>query len=334
MPSRTLPPRTPGSTVFIENNFWQQRLANQMVATMGMYLNIGPNTHMASASPANDRARWTVVDAGDGEIALHNEQTAMFLMISDQHIWGHPAAASHWANWSSARFTVVPSPASGWFGLYNKHFKRFVSMGDHGTYVSPEIEAKDFPAGWTHQQFKFIVGKPYLQPGTRVALYSHHKTWLRMHNNFTDTVQYPALTPGNFHAHLAAHTWETFEVVDAGRGEIALHSAKWARFVGLTPTGLAYSTEHRHADQLPAEWTWERFAVVPLGNGLIGLHNPQNNRFLTATPQGGAVGSAPMSPHGIPDSWTWERWQVVELTGSSVPTSPTLPGGWDFDAAR
>ena len=35
------------------------------------------------------------MDAGDGEIALHNEQTGRFLMISDQHIWGHPAAASH-----------------------------------------------------------------------------------------------------------------------------------------------------------------------------------------------------------------------------------------------
>ena len=53
---------------------------------------------MARSSLPNkvsDRERWTVVDAGDGEIALHNEQTGRFLMISDQHIWGHPAAASH-----------------------------------------------------------------------------------------------------------------------------------------------------------------------------------------------------------------------------------------------
>ncbi|CAE7703906.1 unnamed protein product, partial [Symbiodinium necroappetens] len=316
----------PGSTVYIYNRHFQQ------------YLNIGPGTHMARSSLPNkmsDRERWTVVDAGDGEIALHNEQTGRFLMINDHHIWGHPAAASHFhRSWVNCRFTVVPSPVSGWFGLYNKLVSRFVSVGDHhGTYVSPKIQPKDFPAGWAHQQFKFTVATPYLKPGTKVGLYSHHGTWLRMHNNFMDTVHYPALTPANFHAHTATHTWETFEVVDAGSGEIALWSQKWARFVGVTPDGKTHSTEHKYAHQLPAGWTWERFAVVPL-NGLIGLHNPQNNRFLRATPQGGADASAQKSPADIPDGWTWERWQVVEVPGSTEPTSPKLPGGWTFSAAR
>ena len=119
---------------------------------------------------------------------------------------------------------MVPSPVSGWFGLYNKQFRRFVGVGDHQTYVSPAWNAEDFPAEWTHQQFQFTVATPYLKPGTKVGLYSPHKTWLRMHNNFMDTVHFPALTPANFHAHAATHTWETFEVVDAGRGEIALYS--------------------------------------------------------------------------------------------------------------
>lgn len=106
------------------------------------------------------------------------------------------------------------------------------------------------------------------------------------------------------------------------------------RFVGVTSVGKTHSTEHKYAHQLPADWTWERFAVVPLGDGLIGLHNPQNNRFLRATPHGGADASEPKSPADFPAGWTWERWQVVELPGSNTPSSPTLPGGWTFSAAR
>ena len=54
-----------------------------------------------------------------------------------------------------------------------------------------------------------------------------------MHNNFMDTVHYPALTPANFHAHTATHTWETFEVVDAGSGEIALWSRSAVLYVSF-----------------------------------------------------------------------------------------------------
>ncbi|CAE7256971.1 unnamed protein product [Symbiodinium sp. CCMP2592] len=314
----------PGSTVYIYNHFFQR------------YLNIGPHTHMARAGGKDDRARWTVVDAGDGEIALHNQQTGRFLMMSDADIWGHPAAASHLhRSWSSTRFTVVPSPVSGRFGLYNKHVSRFVSVGPGDANVSPEIQAKDFPAGWTHQRFEFIVSDPYLKPGTKVGLYSHHKSWLRMHNNYMDTAAHVGLTPAIFQAHAATYTWETFEVVDAGSGEIALYSPKWVRFVGVTSDGKTHSTDHKAAHELPADWTSERFAVVPLGNGLIGLHNPQHNRFLRATPHGGCDASEPKSPADMPDWWTWERWQVVELPGSSTPTSSaTLPNGWDFGAAR
>ncbi|CAE7256975.1 unnamed protein product [Symbiodinium sp. CCMP2592] len=312
----------PGSTVYIYNRYWKQ------------YLNIGPHTLMAAAGGKDDRARWTVVDAGDGEIGLHNEQTGRFLMMSDTQIWGHPAAPSHFhRSWHGSRFTVVPS-LRGWFGLYNKHVQRFVTAADHATSVSPKIQAKDFPDWWTHQQFEFTVGKPYLEPGTNVALYSNvHRTWLRMHNNFMDTVHYAHLTPATFHAHAASHTWETFHVVDAGSGEIALFSHKWARFVGVWLDGKSYASPHAH--QLPAEWTSQRFAVVPLGNGLIGLHNPQNNRFLRAAPHGGCDASEEKSPADFPADWTWERWQVVELPGSSnTPSSPTLPGGWTFGAAR
>lgn len=315
----------PGSSIFIKN-----RASNR-------YLNIGPHTHVTSSNHNHgDRERWTVVDAGSGEVALYNEQTGRFLTINEQSLWGHPTAPSHWhRSWRNTRFTVVTS-VGGWFGLHNKLFNVFVSVNQHGhPYVSGKVNAESLLDWWIDQHFHFEVAEPYLKPGSRVALYSkHHHSWLRMHDTYLDRPYHHGVTPLNFNA---AYTWEIFEVVEQRSGEIALWSPKWERFVAVGNDGKSYvSTSRIQAYELPDEWTWERFVVVPLGDGQIALHNPAFNRFLRAN-EHGIDASGHCSPAEFVDQhwWAWERWQVVELPGgsNSVPASPTLPGGWTFDAA-
>ena len=58
--------------------------------------------------------------------------------------------------------------------------------------------------------------------------------------------------------------WARFRVVDAGNGEIALHSPKHNRFVRMNDKKDMDASDHQNYQDLPSasHWPWERFRPV------------------------------------------------------------------------
>lgn len=119
-------------------------------------------------------------------------------------------------------------------------------------------------------------------------------------------------------------TWERFEVVDAGRGDIALHNTHQNRFVMMTNDATPVITHSKlwNEYELPIGQLGERFKVVDGGNNEVAFHNARANRFLRMNNQAGMDTSAVQNWNSLPGGWTWERFQVHEST--YIPICPTL----------
>ncbi|CAE7300245.1 unnamed protein product, partial [Symbiodinium sp. CCMP2456] len=319
----------PGTTVGIHNRFFSQYL--NIHAHLAVH---SSHTHpFESGYPAGwIWERFTVIDAGNGEIALHHQRTNSFLGVNAHGMYGiHRAASQLPAGWLDQRFEVV-TISNGYFGLFNRHSKNYLSVGhNHGTYIfhSP---TKDLPLGYTHQQFRAHLVEPLLKPGAIVVLWnSAHQKYMRMHGGDVDV--------GGFQPHPTAFhpSWhmEQFIVVDGGNGEVALWSWMYQRFLTMEAEPHAHlnggvrSSAPRSMDDLPDDWTWERFQVVPFEHGLIALYNAHHNRFLRMTSHPGWASidsSLPVTPEALPAGWTWERWQVVDVSHLHV-VGPSMACG-------
>merc|ERR1719281_162910 len=145
-----------------------------------------------------------------------------------------------------------------------------------------------------------------LVPGSTVALHCKvHNRFLRMNNRHAmDTC-----CKRNVNAFPRGWQWEKFRVVEAGNGEIALHSRSHRRFV--KPSGKDMMASPRKGwRHLPKNWDSERFKVVDAGNGQIALHNKKHNRFIRM--HGSRMdASDPKPAKALPKEWTWERFTVV-----------------------
>lgn len=265
--------------------------------------------------------RFTVVDAGNGQIALHSAKWNRFIQMEpdpsqDLKRTIHRAASSLPHNWYLTRFTVVQG-THGEVGLHNTLRNRYISMKPHGTvYTSPERGADEvLPEGWTYQRFRIVQVKPYLTPGSVVALHSKtNNRFLRMNDNADmdrSAERNVDELPDNW-------SWERFTVVDAGNGQVALHSAKWNRFV-LINKGDALAGN----PTTELSGSWGRFAVVPAGNGQIALHSPAHNRFLRMTRD--KVDASKGDAGDLPSGSSFERFQVVVASPFSTDEST-----WSF----
>ena len=150
-----------------------------------------------------------------------------------------------------------------------------------------------------------------LQPGSMIALHcTVHNRFLRMRSDGNMD------GGGNrdFAAGIEANwEWERFTVVDAGNGQIALHSPRWNRFVMMGGNQVVEASAHKASIELPEEWTSERFTVVNAGDGQIALHNSQRNRFLRMSDGGHVDASSSKDADALPDSWTHERFRVLPV---------------------
>jgi len=319
----------PGTTVGIHNRFFSQ------------YVNIHGNLQVHSSGthafeggyPADwIWERFTVIDAGAGEIALHHQRTNSFLGVNAHGAYGIYAPASQLpAGWLDQRFEVV-TISSGYFGLFNRHSQNFLSVGPHHATYLFHSPTKHLPPGHTHQQFRAQLIEPRLKPGAIVALYNTiHQKYMRMNHG--------GMEVSGVHPHPTqfSHTWhaEQFIVVDAGNGDIALFSWLFNRFVMMAPSHMASSEVRAGSDDLPDAWTYERFQVVPVENGLIALWNVHHNKFVGMGPEALYV-SPPMAPQGLPDGWTHQRFQVVDISHlhAADGVNPHVPGGWTFNGLR
>jgi hypothetical protein len=107
-------------------------------------------------------------------------------------------------------------------------------------------------------------------------------------------------------------TWEWFTVVNAGNGQIALHSKVHNRFVRMNNRGGVDGSSASFANTLSRKWTWERFTVVKAGNGQIALHNKAHNRFIRMNNKANVDSSPKRSRKYLPKSWTRERFTIVQ----------------------
>jgi hypothetical protein len=150
-------------------------------------------------------------------------------------------------------------------------------------------------------------------PGARIALYgSQAKRFLQLDgdyraNSLKDDVKKNAIE--------AWRTYERFEVVDVGSGQIALFSPQHKRFLRLRDDGQvdADKETNRDADGLPFDWKSERFTVVDGGDGRVALHGTRANRFLRMTQDGGVEGGGRKDAAKLPPyhESASERFEVV-----------------------
>ena len=328
----------PGMSIAIHNHYYNQYVNMHADGTV----HSSNNHDFEQGLPAGwVSERWTVVDAGQGAIGLHHQSTNRILCNHEGTLSGtheEYAASDFRKEWASCRWTVVSG--AGYYGLFNDHTHRLLSVNaGHKTYASSVVD-RDEPiqATWIRQHLHFQQLQVFLKPGMLIGLWHPgFKSWLRMQNTYLDNPSWVQWPLSSFHVHPDDWKKETFQVVDAGYGEIALYNPHYGRYVGLMEDGTVISSEQKH--ELPADWTWARFAVLPLGNGKIALYNPASHRLLRGRghdSRGGIDASSAVSVQYMHDqgsAWWWHIWQVAEPPSTSAPTSPTVPHGWTFDTS-
>ncbi|CAE8625405.1 unnamed protein product [Polarella glacialis] len=142
-----------------------------------------------------------------------------------------------------------------------------------------------------------------------------------------------------------ARTWETFQVVDAGHGQVALYNPCHQRFLrmngndGSSPDGGAGKVS---LDGLREDWMSERWQFADLGGGRVSVYSPSWKRFLRVESDGkvnglgGTVDSGNLPPNwGGRSSWSFQFGMPpfpLPLSHAMVPhrgrASAALLGGW------
>ncbi|CAE7151474.1 unnamed protein product, partial [Symbiodinium necroappetens] len=265
------------------------------------------------------RVYFTVVDAGNGEVAFHNPKFNRFIrMKSKTNMDMSDDRATLPGGWKSERFTPV-NAGKGEIALYCRAHRRFVQMRPDGSMrpKDKDLNADDLSPTWTYERFTVVQGHPYfyLEPGSVVAFrcFKHHRFMRMASGGMSRSEIHGAYKPNS------TRSYTYFKVVDAGGGLIALHSAKYNRFVAMTSDGAVRASAKKSALELPDDWTSVRFAVVPAGNEQIALHNPWRGRFISMSTKD-MVSSGSKKAKDLPGHWSWERfkeWHTAEWSKTS-----------------
>jgi surface protein len=102
--------------------------------------------------------------------------------------------------------------------------------------------------------------------------------------------------------------WEKFVVVDAGRGQIALHNTNTNRFCRMSGSDMD-SGNPTDVDKLNPKWAYEPFTVVADGGiGEVALYNTYHKRFWRMAGND-MVRSDEMEKLGPPPQHSWLRFK-------------------------
>ena len=211
-------------------------------------------------------ARFRVVDAGNGEIALHSPKHNRFVRMndkkdmdaSDHQNYQDLPSASHWP-WERFRPVMTMLPVGSFIALHSTVHNRFVRMTNEWHLdASSEQSWKSLPSDWTWERFRVVDAG-----NGEIALHSpKHNCFVQMDDKKdikrSGGINYQDLPS-------ASHwPWARFRVVDAGNGEIALHSPKHNRFVRMNDKKDMDASDHQNYQDLPSasHWPWERFRPV------------------------------------------------------------------------
>ncbi|CAE7627339.1 unnamed protein product [Symbiodinium sp. CCMP2592] len=257
--------------------------------------------------------RFTVIDAGNGQVAFHSSIRNRYLkMDGDRMLVSSPKAPDRFpSDWTYERFTVLYD-GLGKFMFHNSKHNRMIRMTGEKVDASSEMNPQDVPGGWTSERFQIVPARPYLQPGTVVALHC------AVHNRYVSMSGAALQRSGERGVDDLPGDWtsERFTVVDAGNGQVAFHNAAHNRFLEMRPHAkMGCSNPHAVSD-LQDWWTWQRFTVVPAGNGQFVFHNTLHNRMIRMTDHI-MDASGEKSPQDLPSGWTSERFRIVRVSEAS-----------------
>ncbi|CAE7808244.1 unnamed protein product, partial [Symbiodinium sp. CCMP2456] len=283
-----------------------------------------------------------VVDAGYGQVALHQAASNRFVKMSHHDMIRSPHR--NWnqlpGGWDSERFTVVDAHGHGRVALHNPWKNRFIKMCHNGDgCLSPHRDPHSLPHNWGSEFFHVLEIKPCHTGGG-----SHCKTcqspWHRHVDNHCATCN-----PGYYrhghgckaysctggvhricHACVAQHQRRQNDhcgVCDGGhvlRGTrcqslmlgatVAFHNRHHhGRFVAMWAHDMVW-TGVRSYDSLPKDWTYSFFRVHFAGDAKIGLHNPRENRWIRLRNN--------HDMDGAPHRGSWETFTAVDAGGWEV----------------
>ncbi|CAE7868826.1 unnamed protein product, partial [Symbiodinium necroappetens] len=244
--------------------------------------------------------RFTVVDAGNGQIALHNALHNRFLKSFGSGVSPHKNWNELPHNWGGEKWNVVDA-GNGQIALQGSS-KVFLKV-DNGGGAGFTHPIDHLPAHYTWERFTVVAAEVKLVPGSTVALYNtHHRKFIAMRKDH--------LEPGGYREGgdmPEEWTHERFTVIQKNGREIALHNARHNRFIKING-----ASPHQNPDQFPQGWGMEAFEVWPAVDGEMMLWNPSVNRFVQMG--GGHMGESGHPPAGFDTrGWAWERFRVVHV---------------------
>ncbi|OLQ02935.1 hypothetical protein AK812_SmicGene14167 [Symbiodinium microadriaticum] len=252
---------------------------------------------MADMPASWDWELLRVVDAGYGQVALHNHVSNRFMKMGGHDFRARATGCKLLVGqWALARVAEKDGQAECWeerFGL-NLAFSS-VALGPRDMIRSPQKNWDQLPppVGWGSEKFTVVDAG-----GGKVAL--HHAE----HNRFLDAGFVSMCNHGDGcispHKDGQAECWEERFGLNLAFSSVA-----------LGPRDMIRSPQ-KNWDQLPPPVGWgsEKFTVVDAGGGKVALHHAEHNRFWDA----GFVsmcnhGDGCISPHKAPDhlpgGWTW-----------------------------
>ncbi|CAE7564912.1 unnamed protein product [Symbiodinium sp. CCMP2592] len=252
--------------------------------------------------------RFTVVDAGNGQVAFHNSMHNRFMKMTwdKKMVVSKPKTVDALpGTWTAERFTVVPA-GDGQFVFHNSLRNRMIRMTGSEVDASGTKSPQDLPKSWKSERFQIVPAKPYLQPGTIVALHCGK------HNRFVQMTSRSSLSPTQKRGRNdlpPSWTDALFTVVDAGNAQVGFYSNKHHRFLRMN--GAKMDTGTRLG-------SWERFTVVPTEDGQFVFHNSAFNRMIRMHSKIDSSGKK--SPQDLPTGWTFERFRIVVVSDSNTNT--------------
>ena len=136
-------------------------------------------------------------------------------------------SASHWP-WERFRPVMTMLPVGSFIALHSTVHNRFVRMTNEWHLdASSEQSWKSLPSDWTWERFRVVDAG-----NGEIALHSPKYNCFVQMNDKKDIKRSGGINYQDLPS--ASHwPWARFRVVDAGNGEIALHSRKHNRFVRM-----------------------------------------------------------------------------------------------------
>ena len=284
----------PGTTVALHNIFFRRYINAD---STGQVRSSGEHNFELGLPPNNQNERWTVVDAGEGQIALHHPRYNGFLRLKDGLDLRRNTAPKDFqaseSGWEAETFKVVNLwGGTGIFGL-NPATKRFVSVGPGSTYVTNPSDV--LHAGWTHQQFRVEVLKPRLTPGTTVGLWSPvWKHWIGRSSRWWMLVTERSLC--HFQGLRADRKRRCQKPVPPS---IRVSSPPFGHRAGSKSCPPAMARSRCTTRKQLSSWPCQ-FLAMHMESGAAGI--------LTTS----------HAIQSLPDSATWERFVVYELASSAA----------------